>query len=69
METKDSNGTVVNDGDSIKPMKDLKVKGSQLVLKRSTIVKNIKLTDDPLIVEGRVKGQHLDLEVKKFKKV
>ena len=44
--TKDSNGNILKDGDTVKLIKDLKVKGSSLTLKRGTVVKNIKLTDD-----------------------
>jgi uncharacterized Zn ribbon protein len=35
------------EGDSVSLTKDLKLKGSSTVLKRGTVVKNIKLTDDP----------------------
>lgn len=53
METKDSNGTLLNDGDSVYMIKDLKVKGSSAVLKRGKIFKNIRLTDSPEEVECR----------------
>ena len=43
---KDSNGTTLNDGDSVTLIKDLKVKGTSVTLKRGTLVKNIRLTDD-----------------------
>jgi protein PhnA len=59
MEVRDSNGTILIDGDSVQVIKDLKVKGSSTTLKRGTIVKNIRLTDDPEHVECRtdkVKG-------------
>ncbi len=52
--TKDSNGNTLKDGDSVKLIKDLKVKGSSITLKRGTVVKNIKLTDDPDEVDCRV---------------
>lgn len=52
--TKDSNGNILKDGDSVKLIKDLKVKGSSITLKRGTVVKNIKLTDDPDEVDCRV---------------
>ena len=42
---KDSNGVILNDGDSISVIKDLKVKGSSLVVKMGTKVKNIRLVD------------------------
>jgi len=54
MEVKDSNGTVLSEGDSVKIIKDLKVRGSSAVLKRGTVVKNIRLTDDEEEIEGRV---------------
>ncbi|MCX4844475.1 alkylphosphonate utilization protein [Streptomyces sp. NBC_00893] len=41
---KDSNGTALEDGDSVTPTKDLKVKGTSETLKRGTLVKNIRLT-------------------------
>ena len=52
--TKDSNGNVLKDGDTVKLIKDLKVKGSSITLKRGTVVKNIKLTDDADEVDCRV---------------
>ena len=48
--TKDSNGTVLADGDSVTLIKDLPVKGTSVTLKRGTLVKNIKLT----ATEGQV---------------
>ncbi|MYL82807.1 PhnA protein [Desulfovibrio aerotolerans] len=56
---KDSNGTVLTDGDSVTLTKDLKVKGSSVTLKRGTLIKNIRLTDDPAHIEcnaDKVKG-------------
>ncbi len=54
METRDSNGTVLGEGDSVTLIKDLKVKGTSVTLKRGTLVKGIHLTDDPAEVECRV---------------
>ncbi len=65
IKVKDSNGTILNDGDTVTLIKDLKVKGSSTVLKRGTVVKNIRLTDDPDEIEGRtdkVKGLVLRTE-------
>ncbi|MDI6651695.1 zinc ribbon domain-containing protein YjdM [Gluconobacter japonicus] len=42
---KDANGNVLVDGDSVTVVKDLKVKGSSLVVKSGTKVKNIRLVD------------------------
>ncbi len=53
METKDSNGTLLNDGDSVQLIKDLKVKGSSLNLKRGKTLKKIHLTDNPEHIECR----------------
>lgn len=53
METKDSNGNVLQDGDSVQLIKDLKVKGSSINMKRGTVVKNIRLTDDEGEIECR----------------
>ena len=54
MEVKDSNGNILSDGDSVTVIKDLKVKGSSDVIKRGTMVKNIRLTDDPAEIDCRV---------------
>lgn len=43
---KDANGNVLNDGDTVTVIMDLKLKGSSSI-KRGTIVKNIKLIHDP----------------------
>lgn len=43
---KDSNGNVLQDGDTVVIIKDLKVKGASSVLKKGTKVKNIRLVDD-----------------------
>jgi protein PhnA len=59
MTIKDSNGTELNDGDSVQVIKDLKVKGTSVTLKRGTVIKNIRLTDDEELIEcnaDKVKG-------------
>ena len=43
---RDANGTVLNDGDAVVLIKDLKVKGSSTVLKQGTKVKSIRLVGD-----------------------
>lgn len=50
---KDSNGTELKDGNSVTLIKDLKVKGTSSVLKRGTLIKNIRLTVDPAEIECR----------------
>ncbi len=59
MDVKDSNGTLLNAGDSVMVIKDLKVKGTSVTLKRGTIIKNIRLTSDEEEIEcnaEKVKG-------------
>jgi protein PhnA len=54
MQVKDSNGTPLSEGDSVQLIKDLKVKGTSVTLKRGTVVKNIRFTSDEEEVECRV---------------
>lgn len=53
MISKDSNGNTLNEGDSVVVIKDLKVKGSSITLKRGAKFKSIHLTDNPEEVECR----------------
>jgi protein PhnA len=54
MDVRDSNGALLAEGDSVTLIKDLKVKGTSVVLKRGTLIKNIHLTDNEDEVECRV---------------
>lgn len=54
MEIKDSNGNILQEGDSVTLIKDLKVKGTSTTLKRGKMVKNIRLTDNPDEVEAKL---------------
>lgn len=65
---KDSNGTSLKDGDNVTVIKDLKVKGSSNVIKRGTLVKGIKLTDNEEEVEGRVEKSQMVLKTCFLKK-
>jgi protein PhnA len=69
MEVKDSNGNLLNDGDSVTVIKDLKVKGSSGVIKRGTTVRNIRLTDDEDEIEGKVEKTMMVLKTCFLKKV
>jgi len=54
-ETRDSNGNVLADDDTVTLIKDLKVKGSGgVTLKRGTVVRKIRLTGDPEEIEANV---------------
>jgi protein PhnA len=66
--TKDSNGNILKDGDSVSLIKDLEVKGANFTAKRGTVVKNILLTSNPAHVEGRVNGMQIVLVAAFLKK-
>lgn len=53
---KDVNGNVLQDGDSVTVIKDLKVKGSSLVVKVGTKVKNIRLVDGDHDIDCKIDG-------------
>ena len=54
---KDSNGNILQNGDSVTIIKDLKVKGASSDLKRGTKVKNIRLIDDGIHnIECKIDG-------------
>lgn len=67
--TTDSNGTPLLEGDSVTLIKDLDVKGAGFTAKRGTLVKNIRLTENPEHIEGRVNGIQIVLVAKFLKKV
>jgi protein PhnA len=53
---KDANGNVLNNGDSVTVIKDLKVKGSSLVVKKGTKVKEIRLVDEDHDIDCKIDG-------------
>lgn len=69
MEVKDSNGNLLQEGDSVTIIKDLKVKGSSTVIKRGTVIKNIRLTDDENEIEGTANKEQMVLKTEFLKKV
>lgn len=67
---KDSLGQALSEGDSVKTIKDLKVKGSSMVIKRGTVVKKIHLiTGNDEEVDCRVEGVALSLETQWLVKI
>ena len=65
----DSNGTVLEAGDTVTLVKDLNVKGANFTAKRGTAVRGISLVvDNPEHIEGRVKGQQIVILTKFVKK-
>lgn len=53
---KDANGTILNDGDTVIVIKDLKVKGSSSVVKVGTKVKNIRLVEGDHNIDCKIEG-------------
>ena len=66
---RDSNGVVLNAGDTVTIIKDLEVKGAGFTAKRGTAVRNISLpADDETHIEGRVNGVKIMLKTEFLKK-
>lgn len=53
---RDANGNVLQDGDTVSVIKDLKVKGSSSTLKQGTRVKNIRLVDGDHNIDCKIDG-------------
>ena len=53
---KDANGNILHDGDTVTVIKDLKVKGSSLVVKVGTKVKNIRLVTGDHDIDCKIEG-------------
>ena len=66
--SRDSNGTILESGDAVTVIKDLKVKGSSMVIKRGTKVKSIRLTDNHEEVDCRIEGSSIVLKTCFLKK-
>ena len=66
----DSNGAVIEAGDTVVLTKDLNVKGSSLTAKRGTAVRRVSLVhDNAEQIEGKVEGQQIVILTKFVKKV
>lgn len=66
---KDSNGNILQAGDTVVLIKDLNVKGVSFTAKRGTAVRNISLVhDNPEHIEGKVNGQQIVILTKFVKK-
>ena len=53
---KDANGNILQDGDTVTVIKDLKIKGTSLVVKVGAKVKNIRLTDGDHNIDCKIDG-------------
>jgi len=65
---KDANGNVLQDGDSVILIKDLKVKGSSITLKQGTKIRGIRLTSGDHAVDCRIEGGSYSLKQSFVKK-
>ncbi|SHM02211.1 PhnA domain-containing protein [Flavobacterium xanthum] len=67
---RDSNGVILEIGDSVVLIKDLKVKGSSMVAKQGTAVRNIRLDhENAEYIEGKVDGQTIVIITAYVKKI
>jgi len=67
---RDSNGTLLEEGDAVTIIKDLVVKGAGFTAKQGTTVKNIQMVhDDPTHIQGRVNGTKIFILTKFLKKL
>ncbi|WP_047550232.1 PhnA domain-containing protein [Psychroserpens sp. Hel_I_66] len=67
---RDSNGVILESGDSVVLVKDLKVKGSSMVAKQGTAVRNIRLDhENAEYIEGKVDGQQIVIITQFVKKL
>ena len=66
---RDANGVILSTGDNVVLIKDLKVKGSSIVAKQGTAVRNIRLDhENDEYIEGKVDGQQIVIISKYVKK-
>lgn len=65
---KDANGNVLNDGDNVVLIKDLKVKGSSTTLKVGTKIKNIRIVDGDHEVDAKTEAGNIMLKAEFLKK-
>lgn len=68
MESKDSNGNILEDGDNVHVIKDLKIKGMSKTLKRGNIIKNIRVSKNHQEVECRIGKSQIVLKTQFLKK-
>ena len=68
METKDSVGNILNDGDTVIITKTLDVKGMSKTLKRGDKIKNIRTIGDPQNIECRISKSQLVIKTQFIKK-
>ena len=66
---RDSNGNLLEEGDTVTLIKDLPVKGAGFTAKQGTVVKNIRMAPgDPTHIQGKVNGTTIFLKTEFLKK-
>lgn len=65
----DSNGTILQDGDTVVLIKDLKLRGSSTVLKVGTKATKIRLTQNPEEIDCKLQGTAIVLRCEFVKKI
>ena len=68
LSVKDVNGAVLQDGDTVVLIKDLKVKGSSMVIKQGTKVKGIRLQEGDHNIGWKIDGSAMNLKSEFVKK-
>ena len=66
---KDANGNVLQDGDAVVLIKDLKVKGSSITLKQGTKIKSIRIVSGDHEVDCKTDAGNMMLKACYLKKV
>ena len=65
---KDAHGNTLVDGDSVTVIKDLKVRGSSMVVKQGTLIKSIRIVEGDHNLDCKVNGTSLQLKSEFMKK-
>lgn len=69
MKVTDSNGNQLNDGDAVTIIRSLRLKSPSGIIRRGTRVNKIRLTKDPMEIEGRIHKVHQVLKTQFLKKI
>lgn len=65
----DFNGAALQKGDSVNVSDGLKVLGVGIILKKESVIKNIRLTNDPAEVDSKIKQTAIILRAEFVKKM
>jgi|TARA_B110000444_G_scaffold213655_1_gene210561 protein PhnA len=65
----DFNGAALQKGDSVNVSDGLKVLGAGIILKKESVIKNIRLTNDPAEVDSKIKQTAIILRAEFVKKM